>query len=167
MIRLAILIHTPQIFGIEIGFLFLIPLITTILIPTFFAWRWILKKIIKVYKTRVILTWLTNIIITPLIYIGIYVLSQFIKDYNHANKFSKEKFFNNKEIRNEYSKDIIESKVLIGKSMLEIKQTLGDDGCSVDSFYWFYYLEGTSINDPKLVVEFKKGKVVDVKIGDY
>lgn len=47
-------------------------------LPTFFILRWILKKIIRVDKTRKITTWVGTLILTPLFCFGIAILTFFV-----------------------------------------------------------------------------------------
>ena len=99
------LLDIPTIFGLSIE----VYLILIILgIPTFFFWRWIFKKYIKVNKTRKILIWLATIILTPCIY--------------------------------ELSNDIIESKMLIGKSKSQVRQILGDEDNNDSLNVWTFGL---------------------------
>ena len=159
-------LYIPTFFGISIEVYFII-LILGILF--FFIWRWLLKKFIKTDNTRKIATWIATVVTTPLIYIGIIMLWLFSMSYNPNHAFDKEKWLTDKEKRYELSADIIESKMLIGKTKSEIKQLLGDEGNSYDSDYWNYYLgfrSGFAIIDASfLYIEFEDGKVI--KIGQH
>ena len=164
--KMIIPLYIPTFFGISIEVYFII-LILGILF--FFIWRWLLKKFIKTDNTRKIATWIATVVTTPLIYIGIIMLWLFSMSYNPNHAFDKEKWLTDKERRYELSADIIESKMLIGKTKSEIKQLLGNEGNSDDSDYWNYYLgfrSGFAIIDTSfLCIEFKEGKVI--KIGQY
>src|SRR6185437_5169264 len=103
--------------GLEVYFILII-----LAVPTFFIWRWLLKKIIKRYRTRIITTWIVTIIFTPIIYIRLILLVLFGMEYYPNRDFDMNEWLANKEHRYEYSKDIISSKMLIGKTKNEIRK---------------------------------------------
>lgn len=160
------LLDIPVFFGVSIEVYFILIVLA---IPTFFIWRWLLKKFIKVDKTRKIATWTATIIATPLIYVGLILLLFFGMSYHQTHDFDKEKWLVDKEKRYEYSENIIESKMLIGKTKIEVKQLLGDEGNKDDSDYWTYDLgfrPGFANIDPDVLdIQFKDGKVV--KVGQH
>lgn len=134
--------------------------------PTFFIWHWLLKKSIKAEKKRKIATWTATLITTPIICIGIIMLLFSGISYHPTHDFDKEKWFADKETRYELSEDIIESKMLIGKTKSEVRQILGDENHSDQSDYWGYYLgfrPGLFNIDPDVLdIHFKDGKVIRV-----
>lgn len=156
-------LYIPTFFGISIEVYFILLILGILL---FFIWRWLLKKLIKTDNTRKIATWAATVLTTPLIYIGIIMLWLFSMSYNPNYPFDKEKWLTNKDKRYELSADIIESKMLIGKTKSEIKQLLGDEGNSDNSDYWNYYLgfrSGFAIIDASvLYIEFEDGKAVKI-----
>jgi hypothetical protein len=87
--------------------------------------------------------------------------------YHPTNDFDKQKWFANKETRYELSNNIIESKMLIGKTKSEVRQLLGDEGNNNESNHWNYYLgfrPGFANIDPDVLdIEFKEGKVFNVR----
>ena len=89
--------------------------------------------------------------------------------YHPTHDFDKQKWFADKEKRYELSEDIIDSKMLIGKTKSEVRQLLGDEGNTDESDYWNYYLgfrPGFANIDPDVLdIEFKDGKVV--KVGQH
>ena len=89
--------------------------------------------------------------------------------YHPTHDFDKEKWFANKEKRYELSKNIIDSKMLIGKTKSEVRQILGDESNTDASDYWYYYLgfrPGFANIDPDVLdIEFKDGKVI--KVGQH
>jgi hypothetical protein len=158
------LLDIPTIFGLSIE----VYLILIILgIPTFFFWRWLFKKYITVDRNRKILTWLATIILTPCIYIGLGLLWIFSISYYPKRDFDKQEWFNDKDERYELSRNIIESKMLIGKSKTQIRQLLGDEDNSDSLNIWTFGLgirpELFNIDDSYLQVEFKNDKVVNVE----
>ena len=86
--------------------------------------------------------------------------------YHPNYDFDKEKWLANKEKRYEFSQDIIDSKMLIGKTKSEVLQILGDKIDNEQNDNWSYDLgfkPGFANIDPDVLdIEFKKGKVVDV-----
>ena len=64
---MKILLYIPTFFGVSIE-VYLILLILDI--PTFFIWQWILKKFIKVDKTRKNATWIATIVDNWNYYLG-------------------------------------------------------------------------------------------------
>ena len=131
--------------------------------------RWLFKKFITVDKTRKIATWAATLVATPLIYLGLVMLWLFSISYHPTHDFDKEKWFANKEKRYELSKNIIDSKMLIGKTKSEVRQILGDESNTDASDYWYYYLgfrPGFANIDPDVLdIEFKDGKVI--KVGQH
>jgi hypothetical protein len=166
MLKMTTILYISTLFGVGIEVYFIL---LALGIPTFFIWRWLFKKIIKVDKTRKIATWTATLIATPLIYIGIIMLWLFSISYYPTHDFDQEKWFANKETRYELSEDIIESEMLIGKTKSEVRQILGDEGNTDESNNWNYYLgfrPGFVIIDPDVLdIEFKDGKVV--KVGQH
>src|SRR4030095_168385 len=119
------LLYIPSILGMSVEVYFFLLILG---VPTFFVWRWFLKKFIINNRTRKIATWTATIIATPLIYSGIIMLWLFSMSYYPTHDFDKEKWSANKEKRYELSGDNIESKMLIGKTKSEVRQILGDEG---------------------------------------
>ena len=159
-------IYTPTLLGISIEVYFILIVIS---IPTYYIFRWLLKKRIQVDKTRKIATWTATLIATPIVYFGLILLWLISISYYPANDFDKQKWFANKESRYEISEDIIESKMLIGKTKLEVRELLGDEGNKKESDHWDYYLgfrPGFANMDPDILdIEFKDGKVF--KVGQH
>jgi hypothetical protein len=158
------LLYIPTILGVSIEVYFIL---FVLCFPTFIFWRWLLKKFIKIDRTRKIVSWVATLIATPLIYIGIIVLLFFSMSYYPTHDFDKEKWFTDKEKRYEMSDDIIESNMLIGKTKAEIQQILGDGDNSAQSDDWYYdlgYRPGFANIDPDvLYIEFRNCKVIRVE----
>jgi hypothetical protein len=163
MIKMTALLYIPTLFGVSIEVYFILLVLG---IPTFFIWGWFFKKFIKVDKTRKIATYTATLVAKPLIYIGLIMLWFFSMSYHPTHDFDKEKWFADKETRYEISEDIIDSKMLIGKSKSDVRKLLGDEGNIDTSDYWNYYLgfrPGFANIDPDVLdIEFKDGKVIRV-----
>lgn len=157
------LLFIPEFLGVSIE-VYVIVLI--IAIPTFFIWRWILRKFIKDNRKIKIATWIGTLILSPLIYISIVLIWIFCISYYPSNDFDKNKWDTDKDKRYELSEDLIESNMLIGKTKAEVLQILGDEGGKDNQDYWRYYL-GTKpafiMLDPDVLdVYFEGGKVIRV-----
>ena len=159
------LLDIPVFFGVSIEVYFILIVLA---VPTYFIWRRLFKKFIKVDTTRKIATWTATIIATPLIYVGLILLWIFSISYYPNRDFDKQKWFAEKDKRYELSKEIIASKMLIRKSKLEVRQILGDEGDNKDSFNVWTFGLGIrpalfNIDDSYLQVEFDSNKVVNVE----
>lgn len=136
-------------------------------IPTYYVCSWLIKKLIKVEKTRKIVTWTATIIVTPLVLIAIAIIILTSLYYYPTYKFDKQKWKSNIEKRYELSEDIIESKLLIGKSKIEVQELLGQGNNSIESDHWTYYFglrPGLMNIDPDILdIEFKEGKVIKIR----
>jgi hypothetical protein len=139
-------------------------IVVLLAIPIFFFWRWLFKKFIVVRTKRRILTWLTTIFSAPLVYFLIVVIWVLSWNYYPNHDFNKTEWADNKDERYEYVDNIIDSKMLIGKTKAEVQKLLGDEGNKQDSDDWFYDLGFTpsSIDPDSMEIEFKNGKVENV-----
>lgn len=117
-------------------------------------------------RTKIFVTWIATIVSTPILYGGIILLFFQVMNYYPKRDFDKSAWLKNKDVRYEYSDDIIDSKMLIGKSKNEVRKILGDVGNAEDSNDWFYDLgfrpELLNIDPDSMEITFKNNKVVDV-----
>lgn len=97
-----------------------------IAIPTFFILRWLLKKIIKIKRYRIITTWILTLLLTPLLYLGAAIILFSILFHVPSKKFDKISWRYDTGKRFQMSDDIIKSEILIGKDTTQIKDFLGD-----------------------------------------
>lgn len=159
-----LLLYIPEIFGLSIEVYFILSILG---IPVFYIWRWILKKMIKEVRARQVTTWVVTLISTPIIYIGVFLVIFFAINYFPHRSFNKTAWLSDKEKRYEFSTEIINSKMLIGKTKAEVKDILGDDGNTDESDEWGYdigYLPEIGNIDPSvLIIDFQNGKVTDVR----
>lgn len=86
--------------------------------------------------------------------------------YYPKHNFNRKEWIINKEKRYEFSENVIESKMLIGKTKKEVRQILGFEDSDATFDNWTYGLgnkPGLGNIDPSLLsVEFKNGKVYNV-----
>ena len=104
------LLFIPEIFGVNIEVYFILLLIGGI---SFFFWRWLLKKLITIDKTRKAATWIATILSTPVMYGLIVMLWIMSATYYPSNDFNKQKWHEDIEKRYELSEDLIDSEILI------------------------------------------------------
>ncbi|MES2112691.1 MAG: hypothetical protein V4577_28310 [Bacteroidota bacterium] len=142
-------------------------IITGILgIPVFFLWKRAFSKSrirqIAKYFWVAILTLITS----SLLYVGIIVAFFAIEQYYPDRQFDAKGWQQRKDERYEYSEDIIESKMLIGKSKGQVRKLLADESNADSTDSWTYGLgfrpEYFNIDPDWLEVIFKKGRVIKV-----
>jgi hypothetical protein len=152
----------PELFGIGVEIYIILAVLG---IPVYFLWRWIFKKS-RHQTTSKITIWIATILSTPVLYGLLIVIWIFIMEYYPNRDFDKQQWIKNKDERYEYSKGIIKSKMLMGKTKEQVRQILGDDGNSNTSDDWYYDLgyrpELTGIDPDNLEIAFKNGRVNEV-----
>lgn len=152
-----------DILGLSIEVYFILAFLA---IPVFFIWRRILKSRKLQTGTKRVVLWVATIISTPILYVGIVLVTIQVMEYYPKRDFDKSGWLENKEQRYEYSDDIIDSKMLIGKSKKEVRKVLGDAGNLDDSDDWYYDLgyrpELSNIDPDSMEITFKNNKVVSV-----
>jgi hypothetical protein len=162
-----------MIFGLSIEVYFILLIIA---IPIFFFWRWLLKKYIKSDKTRKIATWSATLIATLVIYVGLIMFFMFGITYTPSKDFDKSQWLSDKEGRFKMAKDIISSKMLIGKDTNQVKELLGAPTWRSDTTFqaelmdsWFFDMGvgggGLGFMFHNLIVKFDKNKVRAVEHG--
>lgn len=127
----------------------------------------ILKRLnFRTSKKRKIVALISSIILSPLIYLGIIYMMLFTISYYPSNDFDKIKWDTNKAERYKMSEDIIESKILIGKTKTEIIQLLGNDFYSYNNNHIAYelgFVPGLfNIDIDVLDIYFENEKVIKV-----
>ena len=153
---LAILVAIIQ----HLCFLFLLG------VPIYFIWRWFVTKFIKSEKKRKRFVLIGSLLATPLIYMTLTTSLFMGLSYHPSRDFDSENWFADEENRYELSADIIQSKMLIGKTKSLVRQILGDEGHKDESDRWMYHLgvkPGLGIDPDVLLIDFKDGKVVQVE----
>lgn len=103
-------------------------IIFVIAIPIYLLFNWIFRKLkIGNDKNRKFFAIIPTVIVSPLIYVGLIVIWIFSMSYYPKKDFDRSEWKSNVEARYGMSKDIIDSKILIGKTKEEIIELLGDD----------------------------------------
>ncbi|MEL0645351.1 hypothetical protein V6251_13240 [Olleya sp. Ti.3.14] len=149
--------------SIEVPFIILI-----LAIPTYFLSKWILKRLnLGNEKSRKLIALIPTIFFSPIIYIGLIYLWIFSASYYPSNDFDKQEWETNVEERYKMSEDIIESKILIGKTKEEITKLLGQDFYSYNENHIAYelgFVPGLFNIDPDVLdIYFENGKVTKVE----
>ena len=148
-----------------------VPIIVLILaIPIYFLSKWILKKWnFGNEKNRKYLAIIPSVVLSPIVYIGLIYLWIFSISYYPTNDFDKQTWESNPEERYKMSEDIIESKMLIGKTKQEIVELLGNDFYSYSENHIAYglgFVPGLFNIDPDVLdIYFENGKVT--KVGQH
>ncbi|OIQ30865.1 MAG: hypothetical protein BM564_01240 [Bacteroidetes bacterium MedPE-SWsnd-G2] len=145
-------------------------IILTLAIPLYFLSKWILKKCnFGNEKNRTYLAIISTIALSPIVYIGLIYLWMFWISYYPTNVFDKQVWMSNSEERYKMSENIIESKMLIGKTKLEIVELLGNNFHSYSENHIAYqlgFVPGLFNIDPDVLdVYFKNGRVI--KVGQH
>ena len=146
-----------------------VPIIILIIsVPTFFLSKYIFKILnFGDDRNRKIIAIVPTIILSPLIYVGMFYLWIFSVSYYPKNDFNKHKWETNTEKRYEMSNDIIESKMLIGKGKEEITEILGQDFYSYTENHIAYELGFVpnlfNIDPDVLDIYFENDKVIRVE----
>lgn len=106
-----------------------VPIIVLIIaIPTYFICKWVLRKLkVGTEKNRRFVALIPTIILSPLIYVGLIMIWIFSISYYPTIDFDQTEWNSNIEERYRMSEDIIESKMLIGKTHTEVIEILGTD----------------------------------------
>ncbi len=142
-------------------------IILILAIPVYFLSKWTLKRLkFGNAKNRKFLAIIPTIILSPLLYVGIIMIWIFSVSYFPTKDFNKKEWQSNTEERFEMSKDIIESKILIGKSKDQVIEMLGNDFIYNNESTITYELglvPGLFNIDPDFLgIKFKNGIVVKV-----
>jgi hypothetical protein len=166
---LTTLLHFPSVFGISLEVYFLVLVIGTL---TFILMNFIFSKIIKASKSKKIASWITTIILSPIIYYAFVEVIFLFLFYEPSYDFTQKRWFDNKELRYQLKDDIVESKILHGKTKIDVINTIGkpdhgdttelwnyDLGSSCAGFGWqFNYLKIRFENDKVTNVELEERK---------
>ena len=145
-----------------------VPIIILILaVPTYFLCKWIMTKLkIGNDKNRRFLAFIPTVVLSPLIYVGLIMIWIFTISYYPTNEFDKLEWDSNTEERYKLSEDIIESKMLIGKTQDEVIQILGTDFSSNSEkmiTYELGFVPGLFNIDPDyLEIKLENGIVISV-----
>ena len=116
-----------------------VPIILAIIAAlTFFSWRWVFGKFIKNVSSRNFAISVATVIGTPIIYVGLIAVFITWMYWTPTKDFDRADWFKNKEERFQMSDDIIESKMLVGKSASEVKQLLGEPNWIIARNRWSY-----------------------------
>ena len=116
-------------------------------IVLFFSFKWIIGKFKKKRNLKIIISLISTLILTPIVFnitIAL-IFSVLFYEYHPESKFDTIKWAENSNERHEMRKDLIESKILLGKTKSEVIKILGkpENNINADNDtvkYWDYYL---------------------------
>ena len=97
------LLEIPIFIGLNIEVYFILICIS---VPTFFFWSWFFRKYITEKPKQTIATWISTIILTPIIYIGLIAIFIYFISSEHSRNFDKPKWLTDREGRFEMGDDI-------------------------------------------------------------
>jgi hypothetical protein len=127
-------------------------------------WWWIFRKTESKPK-RIALTLSLAAVSTPIIY-GLIIMAWFFTISYYPNRdFDRKAWLTDTDRRYEYSHDLINSKLLIGKTRKQVEQILGknSDTSQTELYYYIGYRPEIGGIDPSsIIIEFKNGKVDNV-----
>jgi hypothetical protein len=145
-----------------------VPLIILILgIPIYLLSKWILNKLnIGNAKSRKFIAIIPTVFLSPIAYSGIIMIWIYSISYHPSNEFNKIEWKSNIEERYKMSEDLIESKILIGKTKEEVIELLGNDystnGENCISYYLGFVPGFANIDPDVLDINFENGKAISV-----
>lgn len=112
--------------------------------------------------------WITTIVSTPLIYIGLIFLGIIIATHYPQRDFNQEKWIKEKETRYEYADDLVDNEKLIEQTKTQIREMLGEPDYETDKTITYYIgfspRNFIGIDPDWLEIEFINGKASKVKI---
>ncbi|PNW25906.1 hypothetical protein [Formosa algae] len=136
-------------------------------IPCFFISKWGLKKLdIGTSKNRKYIALFPTFILSPIVYVGLILLWMASASYYPTYEFNKRQWETHPEERYTMSEDLMDNKLLIGKTKSEIAVLLGNDFYTYTDNHIGYTLgfkPGFFNIDPDVLdIYFENGKVVRV-----
>lgn len=145
-----------------------VPIIILIIaIPTYFILKWLLKRFIVDTKALKITSIVGTIILSPLLYIGLILIFMSYLFYQPQYEFNKSKWIASKHLRYEMRDNIVESRILNGKSKSEIIELIGKSENNDSLDIWIYDLgmsgAGFGWQFNSLELSFKNGQVNNVR----
>lgn len=140
----------------------------------FLLFKWLFGKFLIKRNLKLFLNIITTIILTPIVYYFAVttLFSILFFEYHPENKFESKKWIENEQTRHEMRNDLINSKILLGKTKSELFEILGEpqstfiiNNDTINNFN--YYMgsvgHGMGIKMYQLNIEFKNEKVEKVE----
>lgn len=134
------LVQLPILFGISLEVYFFLLCIG---IPTFFFWKWLYQKFVTDKTARTPLTWISTLITTPVLYASLALVSIFFLMREPSSDFDQAVWLTDREGRFAMGDVIVESKMLIGKDSIQLKELLGQPTWRGDTENLWMYDMGT------------------------
>ena len=129
--------------------------------PLFLFWRWVFKKSASKAR-RVKLSLLLTLVTSPILY-GLIILGWVIAvSYYPNRRFDSKVWMADSDRRYEYTHDLIDRKLLLGKTREQVEQILGEnsDTSHAELYYYIGFRpELTGIDPSSIIIDFKQGKV--------
>ncbi|RZJ67081.1 MAG: hypothetical protein EOO50_07405 [Flavobacterium sp.] len=109
-------------------------------VPTYFLVRLLIGKSIVDLRKRKIAVWITTICATPLAIIGTIWFVVWCVSYHPTRDFDRMRWKNDDRHRYELSENLIDSKLLVGKTKQQVIFILGEEDNPIASNEWEYDL---------------------------
>ncbi len=108
--------------------------------------------------------WLVTVLTTPVLYGVLILIFLFTSEYYPNRHFDQKVWKTDSDRRYEYSHDLVDSKILMGKTKKQVIQVLGDRDTSNNEIYYYigYRPEIGGIDPSSIIIDFKNGKVDSV-----
>lgn len=129
--------------------------------------KWILRNRVKEGRYRNFLSVGAAFVCAPIIYVTLILSLLFSDSYYTEIEFSQAEWVSNPDERFKMSEDVIDSRMLIGKTQEEVTQILGNDFSQFESYrinYYIGFVPGMFRIDPDVLeIRFANGVVAEVK----
>ncbi|SFC61375.1 hypothetical protein SAMN04487891_11528 [Flagellimonas taeanensis] len=145
-----------------------VPIIILILaVPSYFVCSWVIRKFkIGHERNRRQIAIISALLLSPFVYVSLIIIWVFSASYYTSNDFDKTEWDSNVEERYRMAEDIIDNKMLIGKTRSDVIQILGSKYSNNNEDYLSYELgikPGLFNIDPDyLYIKFKNEIVLSV-----
>jgi hypothetical protein len=134
---------------------------------TFFLLRWMIGKWTQDAGYKNVLTVGGTFVMTPVIYLVLIMGLLCSSSYYQATDFNQEEWMSNPDERFRMSEDIIDSRMLIGKTKAEIEILLGLDFSTVSAYEVSYYIgfvpDMFAIDPDVISIRFANDVVAEVR----
>lgn len=135
--------------------------------PIYLLSKWLLDNLkLGSKKDRKFFAIIPALIVSPLVYIGIIMIWILSTCYYPKKEFNKEEWKTNIEERYKMTENIIDSRILIGKTKEEVIELLGTDNIKSGKDHILYsigFVPGIANIDPDVLdIYFKNGRVIKV-----
>lgn len=134
---------------------------------TFFLLRWMIGKWTQDTGYKNVLTIGGTFVMTPVVYLVLIMGLLYSSSYYKSSSFDQAEWMANPDERFRMSADMIDNRMLIGKTRTEIETLLGSDFSEVSEFEICYYIgfvpDMFAIDPDVISIRFANGVVAEVR----